>query len=410
MREYLDILRRRSGFRRLWLAQLVSQTGDWLGVVAVSVVAGERDGVGGATALAWVLAAQLLPHALLSPFAGIAADRFDRRAILVLGNVAEGVVTVGMVFAAAAGSVATLSALVLVRSALGAAREPAAGAALPRLVAPDEVATANALGASTWSATFVVGMALGGVATELGPQLALGLDAATFALATLLLLGLPRIEPDSASSASPSAPRTLDMGLAQLRDARVRAAVLGKTPAALASGLGWIALNLFAMRWPVAGGAALTLGLLQAARGLGTGVGPIGALAILRRGRIGSETMATLAMLAEVGGAVTLALTDDAALAFAAVLAWGAGAGTLWVITATEIVERSHDRVRGRLMAIDAIGYAIAMSAGGAIAAGLVEAGASWTATALVIGGVATLGWAWVRRAPPAIVPAAQRS
>ena len=73
MSDYLELLRRRPAFRRLWLAQLISQTGDWLGLVAVSVVAGETGGqTGGALALAAVLAAHLLPNALLSPWAGVA--------------------------------------------------------------------------------------------------------------------------------------------------------------------------------------------------------------------------------------------------------------------------------------------------------------------------------------------------
>lgn len=409
MREYLSLLRRRPGYRRLWAAQLVSQTGDWLGLVAVSVVVGQESDTGGVLALAWVLAAHLIPHALLSPFAGVAADRYDRRAILLWGNILEGVVTLAMVIAAWRGWVVALSAMVLLRSALAAARDPAGGAALPRLVEASEIEPANALGASTWSATFVVGMALGGLVAELGAELALAVDAASFALAALLLLGVPKLPPEVSGASARGVFGEMREALARLSRADVRAAVLGKTPPALASGLGWIALNVLALEAPFASGAATTLGVLQAMRGFGTGVGPLVAVSLIRRGAIRRETMAWLGMAAEVGGALAMALTREPAIALGASLAWGCGAGTLWVITATEIVERSEDRVRGRLLAIDAIGYALAMSAGGLVTALAIEAGLGWVMAVATIGVITVLGWAAVRRtqAPRPVLHAA---
>lgn len=407
MSDYLELLRRRPAFRRLWLAQLISQTGDWLGLVAVSVVAGETGGqTGGALALAAVLAAHLLPNALLSPWAGVAADRYDRRTLLIAGNVAEGLLTLAMVAAAWMGQVWVLSALLLVRSALGSAREPASGAALPRLVDASEVATANALGATTWSATFVVGMALGGVAAELGPELALAVDASTFALAVFSLWALPSMVPQR--GAAPSAVGAeIREALGHLRALDVRAAVLGKAPAAFSSGMAWIGLNLYAQRYPGAGGVALTLGLLQAARGLGTGLGPVAALWGARRG-VRASWVAGLALVAELAGAGLVFTASLPSEAFAGVLLWGAGAGALWVITATEIVERSSDGVRGRLMAIDAIGFALSMSAGGALTAGALTANVPEAWVALGVVGAAALAWVWVRRAPLAIAPQGQ--
>ncbi len=193
MKAYLGLLRSRPAYRALWAAEVVSITGDWFSLVAVSILAARSSTTPSALALATVLAAHMLPQALFSPAAGWLADRFDRRSILIGGNLIEGALTIGMALAASAGSLALLQALLFLRSATATLRGPASGASLPSLVEPSEVATANAFGAATWSATFVVGMALGGLATELGPVTALVIDAGTFGVASLILRRLPSL-------------------------------------------------------------------------------------------------------------------------------------------------------------------------------------------------------------------------
>ena len=75
----MDLIKRRPAFRLLWLGELVSQLGDWLSYVAISLVAMTHGPGQGALALGLVLAAHSLPHAVLAPFTGPLADRFDRR-------------------------------------------------------------------------------------------------------------------------------------------------------------------------------------------------------------------------------------------------------------------------------------------------------------------------------------------
>lgn len=164
-----SLLARRPSFRRLWLAGATSLVGDWLSFVAVGMLAMDGGG-GGALALAVVLAAHLLPAALLSPVWGAVVDRFDRRRLLVGADLAASVVTLGMVGAAAAGWLGALQLLLLARSAISAIVPPAETAALRHVVAPDELAPANAILAGTWSVAYVLGMALGGVAATLGPS------------------------------------------------------------------------------------------------------------------------------------------------------------------------------------------------------------------------------------------------
>jgi MFS family permease len=406
--EYLALLRRRPAYRRLWLAEFVSQTGDWFSIVAVSIVSARGAGDAGPLALATVLGAHLLPHAVLAPVSGVIADRFDRKKLLVASNLLEGVLTVAMVAAAVAASIPALQLLLLLRASISAVREPAAGAALPRLVDKAELGAANAFGAATWSLTFVIGMALGGVATELGPAIALGIDAATFFAAALLLAGLPSIVPERDAETGVARPHAVARFVGDLRNAIAeachpvrRGAVFGKTPMAIAAGVAWMALNLTAHRAPFVGGAAATLGVLQATRGLGTGVGPL-LLRRLERAGVSRDRLAHAGALAVGLGALGLTWTSSPIGALASVLSWGAGGGALWVVTMTEIQERSADNVRGRLLALDALGFTLGMSGSALLVAVALERGISLTRAAAAIVAAATLGWLLLRLRPAA--------
>src|SRR5919204_3113692 len=78
-------------FSRLWRAMLVSSLGDWVGFVAVaSLVArlgGERLGP---LAVGRVMLARLLPSVVFGPFAGVFADRYDRKKLMIWSDLARG--------------------------------------------------------------------------------------------------------------------------------------------------------------------------------------------------------------------------------------------------------------------------------------------------------------------------------
>ncbi len=78
-----SVLRRHPAFFRLWIAECISLVGDWFSVVAISVLAATRGGGEGALAVATTLAAYELPMAAVRPIAGVLADRFDRRSLLI---------------------------------------------------------------------------------------------------------------------------------------------------------------------------------------------------------------------------------------------------------------------------------------------------------------------------------------
>ena len=368
---------RRPDFRRLWASGMVSQLGDWLSYIAISLVAFQHGE--GVLALAMVLVAHTLPHALLAPVAGPLADRLDRRKVMIATNLIRSAITLAMALAASTGEVVWLEVLLLLRVSVSAFSSPAREAALPRTVDRDELGEANALMAMSWSVLFTAGVALGGlVAALVGPALAIVLDAGTFLVSTAFLLGLSPMPPERSEQARLS----LRAFAGELKEAWDHAldrgplmeAVLAKTPIALAGGGAWITLNLAAdtlshAALPVTG--ALGLGLLHGIRGAGTGFGPWlvtrfeARWPLLRRHAfIFSATFAAIGLLA---------VTDNPWVALVAIFVWGAGAGANWVVSATDIQRQAPDQMMGRMGALDVLFSTLGMSIGALAGAWLVD-------------------------------------
>src|SRR6266496_72595 len=86
-------------FSRLWRAMLVSSLGDWVGFVAVAALVARLGGQRlGGLAVAGVMLARLLPSVLFGPIAGVFADRFDRRMLMVRADIARGTMYASMPF------------------------------------------------------------------------------------------------------------------------------------------------------------------------------------------------------------------------------------------------------------------------------------------------------------------------
>lgn len=356
----------RPEWRRLWMSEALSLVGDWFSLVAVSVVSLEASG-GGVLALAISLGAHLLPQALLAPLSGLFADRLDRKRILIGASLIEAALTLGMLAGVHFSSIGWVQLFLFARAAVSAFRAPASGAALPHLVRSDEIVTANSVGAVTWSVAFAAGMALGGFATQVSPVFALGVDALTFLTAAIWMRALPAL-PARGSGAAAPASGAIRSALGELKKAlalgvrvELRHHVFGKTPVALMAGAGWILLNLIAQNGAWFGGGAATLGVLQAVRGTGTGIGPVVAMTLTERG-VRRAFVEHGAVASVVIGLVLLATSDSAVWCLLGALAWGSGAGANWVLTTTRIQQRGPAPFLGRLLALDSLSFTVAMT------------------------------------------------
>jgi hypothetical protein len=181
-----------TGFRRLWLAGLISDTGDWLLFVSLPIVVYERTGSTLGTAAAFMV--ELAPGVLLAPAIGRLADRPDRRLTLVAVSLAQAAALTPLL---AADGLAVLYAVIALQAALAALFEPTKNALLPTLVERDRLVRANALVGLNQNLGRLVGGSLGGLllATGGGLTTIVAVDAVSFLLAAGLNRGLPRGAP-----------------------------------------------------------------------------------------------------------------------------------------------------------------------------------------------------------------------
>src|SRR5947208_426594 len=119
-------------FSRLWRAMLVSSLGDWVGFVAVAALVARLGGSRlGALAVAGVMLARLLPSLLFGPFAGVFADRFDRRKLVISADVARGPLSASMPFLPGLGYIFLVSFFI---ESLSLVWTPAKDASIPNMV------------------------------------------------------------------------------------------------------------------------------------------------------------------------------------------------------------------------------------------------------------------------------------
>lgn len=165
-----------------------------MGYVALLIVAYEQYRSPWAISLA--LVAYLLPQALLGTFFGRLADRHSRRVLAVTADVLRVVVFVGLAVAGEFAVTLVLSAVAGVGTSLFA---PASKAAIPAL-AGEQADEAVGVSVTLWSAATLAGPALGAGLLLFAPvETLLLLNAASFAISAVTLLGLPLDGPAVAS-------------------------------------------------------------------------------------------------------------------------------------------------------------------------------------------------------------------
>jgi MFS family permease len=167
-------------FVRLWVAAFFGETAEWMLQVALPLYVFQRTGSAATTALSIVLG--LLPAVLLSPVAGVVADRWNRR--VVLFGVCCGLAAVALPLLAEPG-VAVVYAVMAAQAALASVFEPARNALVPELVGVEEVTGANGLMSVNGSVARLAGGWAGGALLGFG-----GLaDVVTGYLAVLVVAG-----------------------------------------------------------------------------------------------------------------------------------------------------------------------------------------------------------------------------
>ncbi|HEV8252408.1 MAG TPA: MFS transporter [Candidatus Limnocylindria bacterium] len=400
LRPYLTLLRGNSAFTRLFAAQLVSFAGDWFATVALLGLALELTGSPGVASL--LLVVQTGAFALASPLAGVLADRYDRRRLMVLADVARVPVALAFLLARDPDTlwIAFVAAAVL---SLGAAVfEPSSSASLPNLVGEGELAEANVLIGSAWGTMLAVGAALGGlVAATLGRDVAFAINAASFAASALLILGIRRSFRAPREEATAGSPQPERGGIGEsirvvLRFARgnrtLAALLLSKTTFGVGTGV-IVLLAVFGRDVFHAGDAGI--GILFAARGLGALLGPFlvrSIVGVSERGLIGGIA-ASFGIFAVSYGLLPLA--PILPLAAVAVFAAHLGGGAQWTLSSYGLQRAAPDAIRGRVFSFDYGLVTLTITFSTLVAGFLAErsspAATTWTMVGLAA--VAAIGW-----------------
>jgi MFS family permease len=403
VRPYARLIRRNPDFRKVYLATLISLGGDWFALIPLLNLLAAATGSGLWGGL--VLAADTALIALVSPYAGSAVDRLDRRRVLVVADLASAALVVALVLVHSPGTAWVAIVAIGGVAVAKAFYNPASAAALPNLVDPDDLAVANILVGAAWGTMLAVGAGIGGLLdVALGPQACFLIDAASFLLSASLIARTKRPFQEKRERPDGSSRRhrlVSDVGDAIrhiCRAPRVAALVTVKSAVGLGNGV----LPLFPLLATAAFGVGpVGTGLLFAARGLGAVLGPL----VLRRWATEERWMWRVmfgGMLAYGVAYGIFAVTPwfGAALILVVVAHFGGGAN--WIISTYALQAAVPDSLRGRVFSVDFMVTTLAIAAsqaGAGLLSDVVEARALAAASGGVTAGYGVVWWLAARRA-----------
>jgi MFS family permease len=412
---YVRVVRHNRNFRLLWMAQIVSEMGDWLYAVAVYSLLLEFTGSAKSVALAFVL--QVLPQFFVAPTAGVLNDRLSRKRVMIFADWVRAGVVFCMILVRGPQLVWLLYLLLVLETIMWALFEPAHRAVIPNITSESEVVVANTLSSTTWSFNFAMGFAIGGVlAAYFGRNTVFVLNALSF-VASALVLGrmrfsemhavhLPRLRPKDLADFSP-----IREGIHYVwKNPQLRATILVKAGLGL-TGANWVLLPIFGERvFPIhrAGFTAresgmLGMSLLMACRGIGAIIGPLIAGYWAGSVRSRMRTGILFAFLVVSIGYLGLAAAPNFPMACAAIVFAHAGGSTLWVFSTTLLQLQTDDRFRGRVFSAEFAFSVLTMSLSSYSAGALIDHGVPVNHVAGLVGLIVlipALLWAFVLRSP----------
>ena len=355
---YTDLLRNNRNFRFLWFGQIVSLLGDWFNLVAAAALIGLLTQSGLAVGSLFVV--RMLAPFVVSPIAGVVADRYNRKYILIAADLVRATVVLGFLLVRDAGDVWMLYTLTAAQMALSGFFDPAHTSILPDLANKRELGAMNAISSATWSVMLALGAALGGLFSGTwGMYPAFVLDALTFLLSAALLAQI-RMPAKLASAAAEktvaAAVRQYFDGLRYLRahlDILVVALQKASLALFLATAFQVIQVAIAQQIFSVGEGGGISMGLMFGLTGVGSGLGPIVARKFTGDdARSLKKAIVVGYLIAIAGVAVTAPLFSLPTVLLGSVVR-ATGSGVIWVFSTQLLLQMTPDRVRGRVFASD---------------------------------------------------------
>ena len=196
---YAELLKNNKNFRRLWTGQVISELGSWFSFIAELGLVRMLSGSSLATTA--LMAGRMLPFLLVAPFAGVFADRLSRKKILIWTDLIRALVALLYLFAATQGAVWFVVLCSFVMQSLTMFFDAAKNAALPNIVTPKELLTANVMSLSTRFLQYTLGAALGGAtAAQFGYNTAFIVNSISFIGSALCIALIPAAQMKKAES------------------------------------------------------------------------------------------------------------------------------------------------------------------------------------------------------------------
>jgi MFS family permease len=298
-------------FRAMWIAEALSQAGDQLARVALSVLVFERTGSATLTALTYALT--LVPALVGGTLFGGLGDRYPRREVMVVADLARALL-IGLA-AVPHMPLAVLCVLVATMTLLSGPFGAAQQALLPDVLPADQYPVGMALRQTTIQAAFLAGFAGGGfLVTALTPSFGLAIDAATFVASAVLVRAWVGRRPAAVAVAEPPPFWRSSLVGARViwRDPGMRALLI----------LTWLA-GLYIVPDAVAAPYAVAIGAAPSAVGLILASDPIGSVVggvVFGRWVPARWQVRRLGLLAALAGAPLLACATKPPLAVSMLL------------------------------------------------------------------------------------------
>lgn len=335
-------LRHNRGFLLLWVGQSVSNVGDWINFVAITVLVYQLTGSG--LSLGVLRATHAGPELLLGALAGVCVDRWDRKTTMIGADLSRAGLVALM---AASGNVAEIFALSLGVNVASIFFGPAKSATIPNLVTRDTLARANGLSSTSQTMAMALGSTIGGIAIAVvGLRQAFYLDAASFLISALCisLIRVPRAS--VAGTAGSSFWIELRGGWDALRNHPIRRGVtIMATALVLGPGVSTVLAVILAEN--VLHGGMTGYSLIVSAMGIGAAVGAIAMSAL--GSRVPRDGSYRLGFFLTALGTATVGVSRSVPLAALGFAVLGAGQIVASISGTTLLQEHTDDHLRGRI-------------------------------------------------------------
>lgn len=374
-------------FRNLFYAGLTSSLGDWVGVLAILALTESILGPTRAAsfAISGVMIARVLPTLVLGPVAGVFVDRWNRRTLMVITDLARAGVMALVPFSQ---DVLALFLATLAVETMTTLFIPAKDAVIPQIVPRRALVQANQLNLGAGYGTLPLGgvlfALLVGASTTLfdvpflaerPAALAIWFNSATFLLSAFFVWRLPDLTPlrrDRRDDVdAPGAIEEMKEGFRFIAtQPLVRSLVLGIMTAAGAAGVVIANGEAFA---GVVGAGSSGFGVLVAVVGTGLVIGLVASGPLTRR--FGKARLFAPGIGLAGVGLMTAAFMPRLDLAAIPTTFMGFGAGVAFLSGYTLLQETTSDAVRGRTFAAFNTGVRAALFAalvGGPVMVGLI--------------------------------------